>query len=137
MSEPCSKLPEFARARHMNDVRLKFFNCLSHPGQMAAKQQVIPQVAFDAEAYRTARQLQAGNAALLKLGKFRAGLNRQKRTRMASRKRHEFPGGQRDSIDFVKRLAKKRDSRRLVHKPPSSFPRNAARNAGRASGQIG
>ena len=69
VGEISAELPEFAGAGDVNDVGPKFGQGAANFLLMAPEEQVVAEVALDAEAGPTARQFQAGNAAVLEIAR--------------------------------------------------------------------
>jgi hypothetical protein len=131
VSHPRAELAELTRAGYVNDIGAKLQNGSTHVRKVAPQEEVVAQVVLDAKAGPTAREFQARDVPFLKFSDALTALYCQQRKRPALGEGHELSSGQRDSIDFMERLAEQRDSRLRGHKPPSSLPKNATLSAGR------
>src|ERR1700676_533576 len=129
-----AELPEFAGAGDVNDVGPKFGQGAANFLLIAPEEQVVAEVALDAEAGPSAGQFQAGNAAVLETSEPRPPEHGEKGARAALGKIDELANGEGDAVDFVKGFAKQSYARLRGHRPPSSWPRRARRTAGRTCG---
>src|SRR5580704_504689 len=118
----------------MDYVGSEALQSTANRAKMPPQKQVVAQIALDAEAGPASRQFQMRNAAVGKLRNPWSSEYRQERTRAAFCEVHQLPRSERNAVDLVKRLAKQRDARLRSHRPPSSFPGNARRTAGRILG---
>src|SRR5262245_32874817 len=60
VSEDGAELAEFARAGHMNHIRLEGREGATKECQMTPEKEIVAKIAFDAEAKKTARQFDRG-----------------------------------------------------------------------------
>src|SRR5262249_37197724 len=96
--------------------------------------QIVAEVALDAEAKETARQLNGGNRAFLEFRELVTRANTEEGELFAFCVGDQLAGGESNAIDFVKGFAEQRDAGRSGHSPLSSPAKNTSRRAGRICG---
>src|SRR5580704_12183410 len=144
MREPRTKLSELAGTRDVNHVGAKFLEYLPHVRGVAPQEKVVAQIALDAKTRAAPWKLEVAHRTFSPLRQVRSRVNREERAPVSRGEVRKLARGKRDTIDLVKRFAEKCNTRmragarrdRLLrdHSPPSSWPRNASRTAGRTCG---
>ena len=108
MREIRAKLAKFAGTGDVNDVGAEFFESTANFVLVTPEEEVIAQVALDAEAGPAAGQFEMGDAAVLALGEARTAEHGEQRTSAALGEIDELACGESHAIDLVKRFAEKR-----------------------------